>query len=548
MTKYVFIIGGVVSSLGKGIASASTGALLKARGYSVRMRKMDPYLNVDPGTMSPYQHGEVFVTEDGAETDLDLGHYERFTDVNCHKTDSISGGKIYFNVLQKERRGDYLGATVQAIPHVTNEIKEFLKSDLHGEDFVLYEVGGTVGDIEGTLFLEAVRQFANEVGRQNVCFLFLTLLPYIATAGELKTKPTQHAVKTLMEAGIQADILLCRSKMNLGPEERKKLALFCNVSPEDVIMALDVDNIYKIPAVYHEQGLDTQILKHFNMLEQAPEPDLSGWNKIIDTCTNYEKEVKIAVVGKYCGLLEAYKSLNEALVHAGIANRAKVKVTWLEAEQLEDLSQEQVNEALKPYSGILIPGGFGVRGIEGKIKAIRYAREHKVPFFGICLGMQMAVVEACRSLLRIENAGSAEFGGHYVPVVSKMKVWEQDGKKQIRPDNSDLGGTMRLGAYPCVLKQGSLAAHIYDGAEVIHERHRHRYEVDMSYAKQLEAHGMTISGKSPDGLLPEIVEIPDHPFFIGVQFHPEFTSRPGRTNPIFKAFIETALKYITATN
>lgn len=546
MTKYVFIIGGVVSSLGKGIASASTGALLKARGYSVRMRKMDPYLNVDPGTMSPYQHGEVFVTEDGAETDLDLGHYERFTSVNCHKTDSISGGKIYFNVLQKERRGDYLGATVQAIPHVTNEIKEFLRSDLHGEDFVLYEVGGTVGDIEGTLFLEAVRQFANEVGRQNVCFLFLTLLPYISTAGELKTKPTQHAVKTLMEAGIQADILLCRSKMNLGPEERRKLALFCNVSPEDVIMALDVDNIYKIPLVYHEQGLDVQILKHFNMLDQAPEPDLSGWNKIIHTCSNYEKEVNIAVVGKYCGLLEAYKSLNEALVHAGIANRAKVKVTWLESEQFENMSQEEVNENLKPYSGILIPGGFGVRGIEGKIKAIRYAREHDVPFFGICLGMQMAVVEACRSLLGIENAGSAEFGNHYVPVVSKMKVWEQDGKKQIRADNSDLGGTMRLGAYPCILKKGSLAAKIYDGAEEIQERHRHRYEVDMAYALKLAEHGVNVSGKSPDGLLPEIIEIPDHPFFIGVQFHPEFTSRPGEPNPIFKAFIKAALEHVVS--
>lgn len=544
MTKYIFILGGVVSSLGKGIASASTGALLKARGYSVRMRKMDPYLNVDPGTMSPYQHGEVFVTEDGAETDLDLGHYERFTDVNCHKTDSISGGKIYFNVLQKERHGDYLGATVQAIPHVTNEIKEFLKSDLHGEDFVLYEVGGTVGDIEGTLFLEAVRQFANDVGRQNVCFLFLTLLPYIATAGELKTKPTQHAVKTLMEAGIQADILLCRSKMDLGPEERRKLALFCNVAPEDVIMALDVDNIYKIPLVYHEQGLDVQILKHFNMLEQAPDPDLSAWNKIIHTCSNYEKEVKIAVVGKYCGLLEAYKSLNEALTHAGIANNVKVKIAWMESEQFENMPQEQVNETLKNYSGILIPGGFGVRGIEGKIKAIRYARENKVPFFGICLGMQMAVVEACRSLLGIENASSAEFSNNCTPVISKMKVWEQDGKKQIRPDNGDLGGTMRLGAYPCVLKDGSLAAKIYDNASEIKERHRHRYEMDISYEAQLAEKGMSISGKSPDGLLPEIVEISDHPFFIGVQFHPEFTSRPGRANPVFKAFIDAAIKYV----
>lgn len=542
MTKYVFILGGVVSSLGKGIASASVGCLLKARGYSVRMRKMDPYLNVDPGTMSPYQHGEVFVTDDGAETDLDLGHYERFAGVNCHKTDSISGGRIYYNVIQKERRGNYLGATVQAIPHVTNEIKDFLRSDLHGEDFVLYEVGGTVGDIEGTLFLEAIRQFANDVGRQNVLFLFLTLLPYIDTAGELKTKPTQHAVKTLMEAGIQADILLCRSKVMLGSDERRKLALFCNVAPEDVIMALDVDNIYKIPLTYHEQGLDVRVLKHFGMLESSKEPDLSEWHKIINICQNYEKEVKIAVVGKYCGLLEAYKSLHEALIHAGIDNHTKVRISWLEAEQLEELSQAQVNELLSPFAGILIPGGFGVRGIDGKIKAIRYARENKVPFFGICLGMQMAVVEAGRSLLGIENAGSSEFGGSCTPVISKMKVWEQDGVQHIRPDNGDLGGTMRLGAYPCVLKRDSLASKIYGGAVEIRERHRHRYEMDIAYENVLAEKGFIISGKSPDGLLPEIVEIPDHPFFIGVQFHPEFTSRPGRPNPIFKAFIKAALR------
>lgn len=542
MTKYVFILGGVVSSLGKGIASASVGCLLKARGYSVRMRKMDPYLNVDPGTMSPYQHGEVFVTDDGAETDLDLGHYERFAGVNCHKTDSISGGRIYYNVIQKERRGNYLGATVQAIPHVTNEIKDFLRSDLHGEDFVLYEVGGTVGDIEGTLFLEAIRQFANDVGRQNVLFLFLTLLPYIDTAGELKTKPTQHAVKTLMEAGIQADILLCRSKVMLGSDERRKLALFCNVAPEDVIMALDVDNIYKIPLTYHEQGLDVRVLKHFGMLESSKEPDLSDWHQIINICQNYEKEVKIAVVGKYCGLLEAYKSLHEALIHAGIDNHTKVRISWLEAEQLEALTQEQVNELLSPFAGILIPGGFGVRGIDGKIKAIRYARENKVPFFGICLGMQMAVVEAGQSLLGIENAGSSEFGGSCTPVISKMKVWEQDGVQHIRPDNGDLGGTMRLGAYPCVLKRDSLAAKIYGGAVEIRERHRHRYEMDIAYENALAEKGFIISGKSPDGLLPEIVEIPEHPFFIGVQFHPEFTSRPGRPNPIFKAFIKAALR------
>ena len=543
MTKYIFILGGVVSSLGKGIASAATGSLLKARGYSVRMRKMDPYLNIDPGTMSPYQHGEVFVTDDGAETDLDLGHYERFTGVNCHKTDSISGGRIYYNVIQKERRGNYLGATVQAIPHVTNEIKDFLKSDLHGEDFVLYEVGGTVGDIEGTLFLEAIRQFSNEVGRQNVCILFLTLLPYIDTAGELKTKPTQHAVKTLMESGIQADILLCRSKVALGADERRKLALFCNVAPDDVIMALDADNIYKIPLTYHEQGLDVQVLKHFGMLENSQEPDLNDWKRIIHTCQHYEKEVKIAVIGKYCGLLEAYKSLHEALTHAGIANNAKVHITWISAEELEGKPQEEVDTLLKPYAGILIPGGFGVRGIDGKIKAIRYAREHQVPFFGICLGMQMAVVEACRNLLHIDNAGSAEFGGNCTPVISKMKVWEQDGQKQIRPDNGDLGGTMRLGAYPCVLQAGSLAAAIYGNAETIRERHRHRYEMDISYESALAEKGVMVSGKSPDGLLPEIVEIPSHPFYIAVQFHPEFTSRPGHPNPIFQAFVAAALKH-----
>lgn len=543
MTKYIFILGGVVSSLGKGIASAATGSLLKARGYTVRMRKMDPYLNIDPGTMSPYQHGEVFVTDDGAETDLDLGHYERFTGVNCHKTDSISGGRIYYNVIQKERRGNYLGATVQAIPHVTNEIKDFLKSDLHGEDFVLYEVGGTVGDIEGTLFLEAIRQFSNEVGRQNVCILFLTLLPYIDTAGELKTKPTQHAVKTLMESGIQADILLCRSKVALGADERRKLALFCNVAPDDVIMALDADNIYKIPLTYHEQGLDVQVLKHFGMLENSQEPDLNDWKRIIHTCQHYEKEVKIAVIGKYCGLLEAYKSLHEALTHAGIANNAKVRITWISAEELEGKPQEEVDTLLKPYAGILIPGGFGVRGIDGKIKAIRYAREHQVPFFGICLGMQMAVVEACRNLLHIDNAGSAEFGGNCTPVISKMKVWEQDGQKQIRPDNGDLGGTMRLGAYPCVLQAGSLAAAIYGNAETIRERHRHRYEMDISYESALAEKGLMVSGKSPDGLLPEIVEIPSHPFYIAVQFHPEFTSRPGHPNPIFQAFVAAALKH-----
>ncbi len=541
MTKYIFILGGVVSSLGKGIASAAIGSLLKSRGYSVRMRKMDPYLNIDPGTMSPYQHGEVFVTHDGAETDLDLGHYERFADVNCHKTDSISGGRIYYNVIQKERRGDYLGATVQAIPHVTNEIKDFIKSDLHNEDFVLYEVGGTVGDIEGTLMLEGIRQFANDVGRDNVLFIFLTLLPFIETAGELKTKPTQHAVKTLLEAGIQADILLCRSKVPLGESERRKLGLFCNISADNVVVALDVDNIYKVPLAYHQEGLDVQVLKHFRLYEQAPEPDMTKWQNIVKISENYEKETKIVVVGKYCGLLEAYKSLSEALTHAGIANKAKVKVTWIESDELEPLTDAQLHDKLKYFDGILVPGGFGVRGIQGKIRAIQYAREHKIPFFGICLGMQTAVIEAARHLLGIEDASSAEFGGKCTPIISKMTVWEKDGVQHIRPDNGDLGGTMRLGAYPCVIKEGTLAHRIYEKT-LIEERHRHRYEMDIAYKDKLEAKGVIVSGLSPDGLLPEIIEIPAHPFFIAVQFHPEFTSRPGKANPIFKAFVAAALK------
>lgn len=542
MTKYVFILGGVVSSLGKGIASAAIGSLLQARGYKVRMRKMDPYLNIDPGTMSPYQHGEVFVTEDGAETDLDLGHYERFVGVSCHKTDSVSGGKIYNNVLTKERRGDYLGATVQMIPHVTDELKLFLRSDLTDEDFVLYEVGGTVGDIEGTLFLEAIRQFSNEVGRENCCFVYLTLLPFIETAGELKTKPTQQAVRKLMEAGIAADILLCRSKMALGSDERRKLGLFCNVGADDVIAALDVDNIYKIPLSYHEQGLDVQVLKHFGMLEQAPEPNLSKWYDIINTMENFERTVKIAVVGKYCSLPDAYKSLREALVHAGIANKTKVSMEWIDSETLEGLSQSEVADRLKDFHGILVPGGFGSRGVEGKIKAVQYARENKVPFFGICLGMQVSVIEACRHLLGIENANSTEFTDDCTPVITRMKVWEKDGVKSIRPADGDLGGTMRLGAYPCTLNKDSLASRIYDGADMILERHRHRFEMDIAYAERLQEKGFVVSGKSPDGLLPEIIEIPNHPFFFAGQFHPEFKSKPFAAHPVFVSFIAAASK------
>ena len=544
MTKYIFITGGVVSSLGKGMASAAIGALLQARGYKVRMRKMDPYLNIDPGTMSPFQHGEVFVTDDGAETDLDLGHYERFIGNPCHKTDSISGGRIYYNVLMKERRGEYLGATVQAIPHVTDEIKHFIESDLTDEDFVMYEIGGTVGDIEGTLFLEAIRQYANQVGKENCLFLHLTLLPYIPTAGELKTKPTQHSVKQLLETGIQPNILLCRSAVALSESERAKIALFCNIAPQDVIAALDADSIYKIPLQYHEAGLDDRILHYFKM-DNATRPDLSRWENIVNVIGNWEHTVSIAVVGKYCGLLEAYKSLNEAIFHAGIAHKTKVNVKWIESDTLEDKTPEQIAETFADVQGILVPGGFGTRGVEGKMLAEQFAREHKLPFFGICLGMQTAVIEAARHLLGIENASSTEFTKDCTPVVALMTEWEQNGKKQIRSEATDVGGTMRLGAYPCRLKAGSLAAKLYDNAKEIHERHRHRYEVNMDIAKRLEEKGLQISGISPDGLLPEIVELKDHPFYLAVQFHPEFKSRAFAPHPLFKGFIKAALDQTT---
>ena len=544
MTKYIFITGGVVSSLGKGMASAAIGALLQARGFKVRMRKMDPYLNIDPGTMSPFQHGEVFVTDDGAETDLDLGHYERFIGNPCHKTDSISGGRIYYNVLMKERRGEYLGATVQAIPHVTDEIKHFIESDLTNEDFVMYEIGGTVGDIEGTLFLEAIRQYANQVGKENCLFLHLTLLPYIPTAGELKTKPTQHSVKQLLETGIQPNILLCRSAVALSESERAKIALFCNIAPQDVIAALDADSIYKIPLQYHEAGLDDRILHYFKM-DNANKPDLSRWENIVNVIGNWEHSVSIAVVGKYCGLLEAYKSLNEAIFHAGIAHKTKVNVKWIESDTLEGKTPEQIAETFADVQGILVPGGFGTRGVEGKMLAEQFAREHKLPFFGICLGMQTAVIEAARHLLGIADASSTEFTKDCTPVVALMTEWEQDGKKQIRSEKTDVGGTMRLGAYPCRLKAGSLAAKLYDNAAEIHERHRHRYEVNMDIAKRLEEKGLQISGVSPDGLLPEIVELKDHPFYLAVQFHPEFKSRAFAPHPLFKGFIKAALDQTT---
>ena len=535
-TKYIFITGGVVSSLGKGLASASLSSILQARGFKVRLRKLDPYLNVDPGTMSPYQHGEVFVTDDGAETDLDLGHYERFSGVACHKTDSITTGKIYQRVIDKERHGDYLGATIQVVPHVTNEIKEFILSDITDEDFVLCEIGGTVGDIEGQPYLEAIRQVAYDLGRDRAMFIHVTLLPYIPTAGELKTKPTQHSVKKLQEYGIQPDMLLCRSQMPIPQNEKRKIALFCNIREENVITALDVSSIYQVPVAYSHEGMDKQVCRHFG-IPCDKEPDLSKWENIVETLRHPEGEVRIAVVGKYTQLLEAYKSLNEALTHGGIANKYKVKIKWIDSELLE---KEDPADYLNDVSGILVPGGFGQRGTEGKINAIRYAREHKIPFLGICFGMQMAVIETMRNVLNIKNAGTTEFMPDCEPVVGLMTEWDKEGAKQIRHKDGDLGGTMRLGAYDCILNPNSLVAKIY-GTDKISERHRHRYEVNMKYEPQLRMAGMVISGKSPDGKLPEIVEIPDHPWFIGVQFHPELKSRPFAPAPLFVSFIKAAI-------
>ena len=535
-TKFIFITGGVVSSLGKGLASASLASILQARGFKVRMRKLDPYLNVDPGTMSPYQHGEVFVTDDGAETDLDLGHYERFSGVACHKTDSVTTGKIYQRVIDKERHGDYLGATIQVIPHVTNEIKDFILSDITDEDFVLCEIGGTVGDIEGQPYLEAIRQVAYDLGRERAMFIHVTLLPYIPTAGELKTKPTQHSVKKLQEYGIQPDMLLCRSQMPIPQNEKRKIALFCNIREENVIAALDVSSIYQVPIAYSHEGMDRQVCRHFG-IPYDDEPDLSKWEHIVETLRHPEGEVRIAVVGKYTQLLEAYKSLNEALTHGGIANKYKVKVKWIDSELLE---KEAPEDHLNDVSGILVPGGFGQRGTEGKINAIRYAREHKIPFLGICFGMQMAVIETMRNVAGIKNAGTTEFMKDCEPVVGLMTEWDKDGNKEVRSQDGDLGGTMRLGAYKCILSPNSKAAKAY-GCEEISERHRHRYEVNMKYEPQLRMAGMSITGKSPDGKLPEIVEIPDHPWFVGVQFHPELKSKPFAPAPLFVAFVKAAI-------
>ena len=538
MARYIFITGGVVSSLGKGLMAASLAALLQARGFKVRIRKFDPYLNVDPGTMSPYQHGEVFVTDDGAETDLDLGHYERFTGVSAKKSDNITSGRIYQTIIAKERRGDYLGATVQVIPHVTDAIKAFAQEDTDDLDFVLCEIGGTVGDIEGLPFIEAIRQMRNELGREATCFAHVTLVPYIAAAGELKTKPTQHSVRELTGFGIQPDILLCRCEQELPDNERAKIALFCNVRKEAVIPALDAPNIYAVPLQYHNEGLDAAVLKHFGLT--APEPDLARWNAITKLYSNPEGEVTIGVVGKYVVLQDAYKSLNEALVHGGLANKVKVNIKWIDAEIFEK-DDAEIAANLEPLHGILVPGGFGERGTEGKIAAVRFARERKVPFFGICLGMQMACVEGARNTAGIAEASSTEFGETAEPVVGIITEWMSEEGLQTRHADTDLGGTMRLGAYEAKLAGNSHVAAIY-GGETIFERHRHRYEVNSHYREPLEQGGLVFSGMSPDGLLPEIIERPDHPWFVGVQFHPELKSRPFEPHPLFAGFIGAALK------
>ena len=537
MARLVFITGGVVSSLGKGLASAALGALLQARGYKVRLRKLDPYLNVDPGTMSPFQHGEVYVTDDGAETDLDLGHYERFTGVSARKSDNVTSGRIYSQVIEKERKGGYLGRTVQVIPHVTDMIKEFVLADTDGLDFLLVEIGGTVGDIEGLPFFEAIRQLHNDLGRGQTAFIHLTLVPFIEAAGELKTKPTQHSVKELRAIGIQPDILLCRTSHPLPDEDRRKIGLFCNLSADRVIPAMDLDTIYRVPLAYHEVGLDTQLLKVFG-IENAPQPDLTRWQDVLERVKNPEGEVRIAVVGKYMQVKDSYKSLSEALTHGGLANNVKVHLDWIDSEVFE---REDAAVFLENVHGILVPGGFGERGTEGKISAVKFARERKVPFFGICYGLHMAVIEAARDLAGLAGAGTTEIGKPRHPVIGLMTEWTRGNEKQTRTADGDLGGTMRLGAYPATLTPGSRVAEVY-GATQISERHRHRYEVNTRYVKDLAGHGMTVSGWSPDGTLPEIMEIPDHPWFIGVQFHPELKSRPLEPHPLFTSFISAAVR------
>ena len=536
MTRFIFITGGVVSSLGKGLSAAALGALLQARGFRVRLRKLDPYLNVDPGTMSPYQHGEVFVTDDGAETDLDLGHYERYVGVAAQRSDSVTTGRIYSTVIGRERRGEYLGATVQVIPHVTDAIKEFILADLADEDFVLCEIGGTVGDIESLPFLEAIRQLGNELGRERVLFVHLTLVPWIASAGELKTKPTQHSVKELLGLGIQPDILLCRCERPIPPAARKKIALFCNLRENRIIPALDVDTIYAVPGAYHAEGFDREVCAHFAL--DAPEPDLNRWNEIVNRIYKPEGRVTIAIVGKYTHLPDCYKSLAEAMTHGGVANNVGVDLDWIDSEIFE--AEGGAVHQLEGVHGILVPGGFGERGSEGMIEVARYARERRVPFFGVCFGMQMAVIEAARHLAKLSGAGSTEFGPCQHPVVGLMTEWMRGNMLERREVDGDLGGTMRLGAYEAVLDPESRVAQIY-GTSLISERHRHRYEINIGYKDTLEEAGLCFSGLSPDGMLPEIVELPDHPWFIGVQFHPELKSKPFEPHPLYTSFVRAAL-------
>ena len=535
MTRFIFITGGVASSLGKGLASAALGALLQARGFSVRLRKFDPYLNVDPGTMSPYQHGEVYVTDDGAETDLDLGHYERFTGIPSRTSDSVTAGRIYQRLIHRERRGDFLGGTVQVIPHVTDAIQEAMRAETDGVDFVICEIGGTVGDIEGLPFLEAIRQLGNELGRDRALFVHLTLVPYISAASELKTKPTQHSVKELRSIGIQPDILLCRCSRPLPEKERRKIALFCNVREEAVIPAIDVGSIYEVPLRYHDEGFDEQVLRGFGI--DSPAPDLSRWTEIVDRTTAPEGAVKIAVVGKYTGLQDAYLSLTEALRHGGIANRVRVGLEWYESETFE--AEDRVHD-LDGVHGILVPGGFGERGAEGKIAAVSYARERSVPYLGICFGMQLAVIEVARGLADLPAAGSTEFGPCQDPVIGLLTEWARGEGREVRGDGDDLGGTMRLGGYDCDLKPATRAREIY-AAPRIRERHRHRYEMNVAYAERLEDAGLVVSGLSPDGTLPEIVELRDHPWFVGVQFHPELRSTPFEPHPLFASFVKAAV-------
>lgn len=548
MTRFIFVTGGVVSSLGKGLSAASLAALLQARDYKVRLRKLDPYLNVDPGTMSPTQHGEVFVTDDGAETDLDLGHYERFSGVNALRGDNVTSGWIYSTLITKERRGDYLGGTVQVIPHVTNLIKKFVLGDSEDLDFLICEIGGTVGDIEGLPFFEAIRQLGYELGKERSLFVHLTLVPYIPAAKELKTKPTQHSVKELRSIGIQPDILLCRSDREIPESDRRKIALFCNIKEDSVVQALDVDTIYRVPLSLHEQGFDKAVLKHFNLLPKETahnsaemiSPDLSKWQEIVDIVSDTSKEITVAVIGKYIDLKDAYKSIIESFSHAGIANKVKVTIEWVDARKLQ-ANDTDLEAKLAHVQGILIPGGFGTNGAIGKRAAITYARERHIPLFGICFGMQLAVMEFARNVLGIKDASSSEFDDSGEPIVGLMTEWSREGETEKRSHNNDLGGTMRLGAYECKIQPDSKAYSIY-GKESIYERHRHRYEVNISYKERLEAAGMKISGMSPDGKLPEIVEITDHPWFVCVQFHPEFKSRPFQPHPLFASFVKAAMR------